>query len=211
MPKVSSFEPSRGYLPSFVGLPQIPTSKVLIDAHREQQAKRAISRMLRSRIPKVIKTELSRQKTPVYNFVKESKQGKWKLGFVAESQDHMVSIMTNSQGRGHRLKVAYEDIRLVPKSALLYDLQQLEPELDTTDNQRLPMDVEDNVSADPSPLEEQEPCTEGSADPLYRKRRNLIRTVLPMFLQPMDRKHVTKSRFGALIHCRGLLLLDPRT
>ncbi len=32
------------------------------------------------------------------------------MGLEAEAQDHMVSIMTNWQGRGHRLKVAYEDI-----------------------------------------------------------------------------------------------------
>ncbi len=72
---------------------------------------------------------------------------------MAEAQDCMVSIMTISQGRGHRLKVAYGDIRIVKKSALLYDLQHLELEVVSTDNQHLPMDVEDNGSADPSPIE----------------------------------------------------------
>ncbi len=120
--------------------------------------------MLRSQIPNEIKTKLLPQKTPVCYFVKESKQRKWNLGFVAEAQDHLVSIMTNSQRRGHRLKVGYENIRLVPKSAVLYDLQQLELELDSTENQHLPMDVEDNGSADPSRPEAQELSIDSSAD-----------------------------------------------
>ncbi len=167
--------------------------------------------MLRSPIPKVIKTELLPQKTRVYYFVKESKQGKWKLGFVPEAQDHMVSIMTNSQGRGHRLKVAYEDIRLVPKSAILYDLQQLELELDTTDNQHLPMDLEVKGSADPSPMEGQEPCTEGSADP-SRPEAQELNVDSSADASPTDgQEPCTEAALGAIIHCRGHLLLDPRT
>ncbi len=70
-------------------------------------------------------------KTPVYYFVKETKQGKWKKGFVDEARDHIVKVTTNPRGNGHKLRIAYEDIRLVPSSALLYDLERLELELAT--------------------------------------------------------------------------------
>ncbi len=39
--------------------------------------------------------------------------------------------MTNPRGSGHNLCIAYEDIRVVPSSALLYDLEGLELELAT--------------------------------------------------------------------------------
>ncbi len=70
--------------------------------------------MLRSRIPSVIKSEILKPKTPVYYYVKEAKQGKWKLGFVAEALEHLVTVMTNSEGRGHKLGIAYEQIRWSP-------------------------------------------------------------------------------------------------
>ncbi len=68
-------------------------------------------------------------------------------------------------GRGPRpYGLHHDQLRLVPKSALLYDLQQLELELDTTDNQHLPMDLEVKGSADPSRLEAQELNVDSSAD-----------------------------------------------
>ncbi len=75
--------------------------------------------MLRSKAPRVIKTDLFPPKTPVYYYVEGQKQGKWKLGFVAEAKDFIVVVTTNSSGRGHRIQVTYEDIRLAPSSALL--------------------------------------------------------------------------------------------
>ncbi len=53
--KLSSFELARGYSPSLAGLPQTNTSKEMLAAYYEQQSKRALTRMLRSHAPRVIK------------------------------------------------------------------------------------------------------------------------------------------------------------
>ncbi len=84
-----------------------------------------------SRAPRVIKAELLPQKTLVYYFVKETKQGKCKNGFVDEARDHIFRVTTTPQRRGHKLRIAYEDIRLVPSSALFYDLERIEREWGT--------------------------------------------------------------------------------
>ena len=149
---LSSFELARGYLPSFVGLPQTLISKGIFEAYKEQQAKRAISRMLRSKTQQVVKAEILKPKTPVYYFVKGTKRGEWKLGFVSKSQDHSVEVTANSTGRGHKIAVAYEDIRLVPSSALLYELQQIELDLLKELSSKNPraMDVEVSPEKDSS-------------------------------------------------------------
>ncbi len=41
----------------------------------------------------------------------------------------MVIVTKNSHRRGHKLRMAYKDIRLVPSLELLYKLEQLELEL----------------------------------------------------------------------------------
>ncbi len=54
--KLSSFELARGYHPSIAGLPKTAVSKEIFDAYKEQMARRAISRMLSSRTPVVVKS-----------------------------------------------------------------------------------------------------------------------------------------------------------
>ncbi len=95
-------------------------------AYYEQQSRRALTRMLWSHAPRVIKAELLRAKTPVYYFIEETKQVTWKKGFVDEARDHIVTVTTNPRGSGHKLCIAYEHIRLVPSSASFYDLEGLE-------------------------------------------------------------------------------------
>ncbi len=80
--------------------------------------------MLPSTTPRVVKADVVLSKTPVYYYVRGNKQGEWKLGFVSKAHAHLVSITTKSDGRGHKNAIAYEYIRLVPSSALLYELQQ---------------------------------------------------------------------------------------
>ncbi len=72
--------------------------------------------MLRSNAPRVIKADLLPPRTPVYYFVKEERQGKWKKGFVDEAREHIVLVTTNSHKRENKLRIAYEDIRLVSSS-----------------------------------------------------------------------------------------------
>ncbi len=50
-------------------------------------------------------------------------------GFVDEAREHIVIVTTNSHRRGHNLRIAYEDVRFVPSSELLYELEQLDLEL----------------------------------------------------------------------------------
>ncbi len=71
----------------------------------------------------MIKAELLKPKMPIYYYAKEAKQKIWKLGFVEEAMEHKVIVTTNSQGREH---IAYEDIRMVPLTALPYEIEQLE-------------------------------------------------------------------------------------
>ncbi len=61
----------------------------------------------------------------------EAKQGKWNKGFVDEAREHIVIVTTNSQRRRHKLRIAFDDIRLVPSSELLYELEQLELRIGT--------------------------------------------------------------------------------
>ncbi len=68
-------------------------------------------------------------RTAVYYFVTEAKQGKWKKGFVDEAREHIVIVTTNSRTRGHQLRIANEDSRVVPSSELLCELEQLELEM----------------------------------------------------------------------------------
>ncbi len=73
---LSSFGLVRGNAPSFVGLPQTETSKELLEVHYEQQSKRALTRILRSKAPRVINADLLPPKTPVYYYIQGQKQAK---------------------------------------------------------------------------------------------------------------------------------------
>ncbi len=99
--------------------------------------------------------------------------------FVDEALEIIVTVTTNSKGRGHRLRIAYEDIRLVPSSALPYDLDGLVLELakdspNTSDVDPLAM----NSSSEASSSEETEmgtPCVESalwSFHPHFRSRED---------------------------------------
>ncbi len=177
--KLSSFELARGYSPSLAGLPQTQTSKETLAAYYEQQSKRALTRMLRSNAPRVIKADLLPPRTPVYYFVKEAKQGKWKKGFVDEAREHIVIVTTNSHRRGHKLRIAYEDIRLVPSSELLYELEQLELELakDTpneTDIDPLAMDSSSSSDAPSSEEAEGTPSVEAALWSFHPQSRSCL-------------------------------------
>ena len=124
--KLSSFELARGYSPSICGTPQAPVSDALLQAHYEQAARRAIHRLLVSPSNRTQKRDVLIPRTPVYFFEKKGKRGSWNLGFVKRASDHIVEICRSSRLSGKALQVAFEDIRLAPKSSLLYELDQLE-------------------------------------------------------------------------------------
>ncbi len=69
--------------------------------------------------------QLSKLRTPVYYYVKGTRKGTWSLGYVSEAKEHIVEVSKNSKGIGHKILVAYEDIRFVPTSSLLYDMENI--------------------------------------------------------------------------------------
>ncbi len=117
--------------------------------------------MLRSNARREIKVDLLPPRTPVYYFVREAKQGKWKKSFVDEAREHTVIVTTNSHRRGHKLCIAFEDIRLVPSSEVLYEMEQLELELakDTPNETDIDPLVVDSSSRSDVPSSEE---TEGT-------------------------------------------------
>ena len=123
---LSSFELARRYSPSSCGAPQAPVSVKMFEAHQEQAARRAIHKLLASPSNKPVSQDLLPPKTPVYFYVRGTNKGKWELGFFKRALGHLVQLCRNSSLRGHALQVAYEDIRLAPRSSLLYALDQLE-------------------------------------------------------------------------------------
>ncbi len=137
--KLSSFELARGYHPSVAGLPQSAILKEIFDAHKEQMARRAISRMLASRSPTVVKTNLLTKCTPVYYYIKGNRRGEWKLGYVSDAKEHIVEVSKNSKGTVHKILVAYEDIRIVPTSSLLYEMENIELEINDENEELRPL------------------------------------------------------------------------
>ncbi len=137
--KLSSFELARGYHPSIAGLLQTAVSKEIFDAHKEKMARRAISRMLSSRTPVVVQSNVLSKRTPVYYYVKGTKKGTWCLGCVSEAKEHIVEVSKNSKGIGHKIIVAYEDIRLVPTSSLLYAMENIELEINDENEEIRPL------------------------------------------------------------------------
>ncbi len=133
--------------------------------------------MLRFKTPRGVKADVLLPKTPVYYYVRRNKQGEWKLGLVSKAHEHLVSIATESDGLGHKMAIAYEDIRLVPSSALLYELQQVELELSeiTTGDRSVPMEVDNTTESCPEQTStEPELSTEASLWCYHPPSRSLV-------------------------------------
>lgn len=65
-------------------------------------------------------------KTLVYYYVKETKVGFWQKGYVKRADDNIVSICSDPSITKCALQVASEDIRIVPVSSLLQELDRME-------------------------------------------------------------------------------------
>ncbi len=137
--------------------------------------KRAIARMQRSKTPRVVKADVLLPRTPVYYYVRGNKQGEWKLGCVWKADEHIVSITTKSDDRGHKMAIAYEDIRLVPSSALLYET------------------ATGGVRTAPK-----------SPQAIGQFRWMLITPRTPALSRPLQNlNHVPKHLYGVTTHCKG--------
>lgn len=118
---LSSFELAMGYTPAFIGLPKMSTSSELFQAHHEQNARRAISRLESDHNPTNIdRSELSRGR-PISNSKCGMKCSKFEVGYIL-----FVIISSSAHHRGKPIKAAHEDIRLQPTVSLLKELDALD-------------------------------------------------------------------------------------
>ncbi len=63
---------------------------------------------------------------------------------MSEAKEHIVEVSKNSKGIGHKILVAYEDIRLVPGSSLLYEMENIELEINDGNEKIRPLPSDDN-------------------------------------------------------------------
>ena len=112
---LSSFERTRGYQPSLLGIGPLYVSKSIFEAFNAAQTRRAIRLLMRHRQPSAAILPIGRA---VY-FYKDSM---WMLGYVVAVSQHVVTVAHRADGSGTHLKIAHEDIQLVPDSPLLSDL-----------------------------------------------------------------------------------------
>ncbi len=65
---------------------------------------------------------------------------------MPEAKEHIVEVSKNSQGIGHRIPVAYEDIRLLSNSSLLYEMENIELEINDENEEIRPLPSTDDDS-----------------------------------------------------------------
>jgi len=123
---LSSFELVRGYTPQLAGLPQCQVSTDLMAAHEEQVARRALRLVDKGRQPHAVKPEDLARNDKVYYFKRGPKFGTWELGFVRAVEPHFVSLSSKQEHQGKPIRAAFEDIRRVPESSLLRELDEMD-------------------------------------------------------------------------------------
>lgn len=124
--QLSSFELAHGYTPNICDLPKATISTDLINAHLEQVSRRAVHKFIRSKQTSPLNKELLPPRTPVYYYKREIKGGRWILSKVVTCEDHIVHVEPMSKDKARTVQVAFEDIRLVPDSDILKELDQME-------------------------------------------------------------------------------------
>lgn len=122
---LSSFQLARGYSPSILGVPSSIVPTVLLEAHKAQTATRALHKLLHSRSPNTVPANLLPRDRLIWVFHKSSRQNdpiRWEKAKVISTHPHYVLAKGLSAIRGPPMKVAYEDIRLVPQGKLTEEL-----------------------------------------------------------------------------------------
>lgn len=73
-----AFELAHGFLPALIGLPQIHVNEGIQNANHEQLIRRALTKLLKSRVPQTVSSIILKKGQPIYFFEKKSKRGTWK-------------------------------------------------------------------------------------------------------------------------------------
>ncbi|PXF44165.1 hypothetical protein BWQ96_06074 [Gracilariopsis chorda] len=108
-----------------MGLPQSQILEEVFQAYHEQTARRAIQTLCTSRNPRLPSANQFKEYMLVYYFKRRPKLGSWHVAFVRKVQDHSLLLYSNELYRGPYIRAAYEDVRSVPKSAFLVELDQM--------------------------------------------------------------------------------------
>ena len=122
---LSSFALVRGYQPSILGLPSNSIDETLLNAHKQQQATRALRRILQSRKPTLLTSDSIQPRDDVLVYYRSSKQNEkdeWIQGTIVSVHPHFIQVRRSRFGRP--MKVAYEDIRVIPKGELASKLME---------------------------------------------------------------------------------------
>ena len=135
--KLSSFQLAKGYSPSILGIPSSRVTPELLNAHKEQAATRALQTLLNSRNNGTLPSQILKNRDPIwvyYDTSSKAKKNEWVKATVIETQQHRV--LARRSTKDPPMRIAYEDVRVAPKSHLTQELMScsLEDELATDDD-----------------------------------------------------------------------------
>jgi hypothetical protein len=126
---LSAFEQCRGYQPYLCGLHRCFVTSERVAAHDEMGARRALSRACSKRNVNVLScSELSPGTEFLFYFkdVVKKDVSRWQIGYIVDAGDNFAAIRRYRDDRGPGLKIALEDIQLMPMSPLLQRLFEIE-------------------------------------------------------------------------------------
>lgn len=124
--KLSSFQLTKGYTPSLLGIQSSRITLELLKAHKEQAATRALQTLLHSKNPNHLQRDVLKAGDPIWVYYETSSQAKqkgWVKATVVDAQEHRV--LARRSMKGPPMRVAYEDVRVAPNSTLTQELMAL--------------------------------------------------------------------------------------
>jgi hypothetical protein len=141
---LSGFEQCRGYQPSLCGLHRCFVTPKRVAAHDEMVVRRALSRACSKLNVNVLSCSELSPGTKILFYFKDVLR--WQIGNIADAGDKFATIRRNRDGLGRGLKIALEDIQLMPTSSLLQRLFEIE-HFDPEESDQLPGRVEIPVTS----------------------------------------------------------------
>ncbi len=118
---LSSFQLARGYSPSILGIPTSTIPQDLLEAYKSQTATRALHKLLHTRAPNTVPTNMLPVNRLIWVYHKSTKHNEpnqWEKARVISCHPHFLIAKGITATHGPPMKVAYEDIRLVPQGQL---------------------------------------------------------------------------------------------
>jgi hypothetical protein len=149
---LSAIEQCRGYQPSLCGLHSCFVTLESVAAHDEMVARRVLSHARSKRNVNVLScNELSPGTKILFYFkdVVKKDVSRWQIGYIADADDNFATVRRNRDVRSRGLKIALEDIQLIPTSPLLqrlFEFENFDPEV----SNQLPGCVEIPITSGPA-------------------------------------------------------------